>query len=85
MFNPLSHFLASNIESFLISPTDSIEVFSIFSSLNLDRIHEPKSIPTKILKLINKRLTYNRLFWNKINSYVHLNLDFDRNIQLVVL
>ena len=54
MFNPLSHFPALKIELSLISPTDSTEVSKIFSSLNLDRIREPNSIPTTILKLLNK-------------------------------
>ena len=43
-----------NIDSFLITPTHISEVFNIISSLKLDKSDGPKSIPTRILKLLKK-------------------------------
>ena len=43
-----------NIESFFKAPTDSTEFWNIISSLNLDNSDGPNSIPTRILKLLNK-------------------------------
>ena len=46
-----------NIESFYITPTDSIGVPNIISSLNLDKSDRPSSIPTRNLKLLNKNIS----------------------------
>ena len=43
-----------NIESYFITPTGSSEVFNIISFLKLDKSDVSNSIPTKILKLLNK-------------------------------
>ena len=46
------YFQPLNIESFLITPTDSTEFSDIISSLNQDKSDRPNSIPIKILKLL---------------------------------
>ena len=43
-----------NIESFILTPTDSTEVSNIIFSLNQNKSDGPNSIPIKILKLLNK-------------------------------
>ena len=51
------YLLPLNIESFFITPADSTEVSNIISSLNQDKCDRPKSIPIKILKLLNKSIS----------------------------
>ena len=51
------YLLPLNIESFFLTPTDSHEVSNIISSLNQNKSDEPNSIPTKILKLLNKDIS----------------------------
>ena len=46
-----------DIDSFFVSPTDSTEVSNIISSLNPLKAIRPNSIPTKILKLLNKDIS----------------------------
>ena len=52
------YLLPLNIESFLLTPTDSTEVSNIISSLNQNKSDGPNSIPIKILKLFNKDISY---------------------------
>ena len=54
----LDYFLSLNIESFFITATDSTaEVSKIIPTLNQDKSDGPNSIPTKILKLLNKDIS----------------------------
>ena len=46
-----------NIEKFCITLYDSTEVSNIIFSLNQDKKDGPNSIPTKILKLLNKGIS----------------------------
>ena len=46
-----------HIESFFITPTDSSGVSNFISSLNQDKSDGPNSIPTRILKLLNKYIS----------------------------
>ena len=46
-----------NIESFFITPTDSIEVSNTISSLNHNNSDGPNSIPIKILTLLSKDIS----------------------------
>ena len=46
-----------HIESFFITPTDSSGVSNFISSLNQDKSDGPNSIPTRILKLLNKDIS----------------------------
>ena len=46
-----------NIESFFLTPTDSIEVSNIIFSLNQNKSDGANSIPIKILKLLNKDIS----------------------------
>ena len=46
-----------NIESFFITPTDSTEISNIVSLLNQDMSDRPNSIPTRILKFLNKDIS----------------------------
>ena len=46
-----------NIESFILTPTDSTEVSNIIFSLNQNKNDGPNSIPIKILKLLNKDIS----------------------------
>ena len=56
--NNFHDFLPSiNINSFLLNPTDEIEVKNIILSLNLSKAFGPNSIPTKILKLLINDVT----------------------------
>ena len=50
-----------NIDSFFIIPIDFIEVSDIISSVDINKAVEPNSIPTKVLKLLNKDIS-NQLF-----------------------
>ena len=43
-----------DIESLVLTPTDSTEVSNIISSLNQNKSDGPSSIPIKILNLLNK-------------------------------
>ena len=47
-----------NIESFFLTPTDSTVVSNIIFSLNQNKSDGPNSIPIKILKLLNKDISY---------------------------
>ena len=46
-----------NIESLSIIPTNSTDVSNTISSFNLDNSDGPNSIPTRILKLLNKDIS----------------------------
>ena len=46
-----------NIESFVLTPTDSTEVSNIIFSLNQNKSDGPNSIPIKVLKLLNKDMS----------------------------
>ena len=46
-----------NVSSFFISPTDKFEVSNIISSLNPLKTIGPNSIPTKVLKMLNKDIS----------------------------
>ena len=49
-----------------ITPTDSTEVSSIIFSLNQDKSDGPNSVPTKILKLLNKDISdLVKIFFNQ--------------------
>ena len=43
----------SNVKSFFISPTDSIEIFDIISNLSTEKSQGPNGIPMKVLRLLN--------------------------------
>ena len=53
-----SHFLPNiNVDSFFVSPTDVNEVSDVIASLDLHKAIGPNSIPTKLLKLLNKDIS----------------------------
>ena len=60
-----------NIDSFLITPTDSIEVSDIISSLDVHKaVGQNGIVPTKDLKLLNKHLSI------QLPSHFNLSVSF---------
>ena len=65
------YLLPLNIEQFFVTPTDSIKISNIISSLNQKKSDGPNSIPIKIVKLLNKDISdqlalhFNQSFQNQ--------------------
>ena len=72
-----------NIESLVITPTDNTDVSNIVFPLNQDKNDGPNSIPTKILKLLNKDISdqsfptnvflldYFFQFWEQVKLFIN--------------